>query len=201
MNQVADRIANFQELMKKHKIDIYVVPTADYHQSEYVGEHFKAREYITGFTGSAGTAVVSKTEARLWTDGRYFIQAAKQLEGTTVELMKMGQPGVPKIGEYLETALAEGENVGFDGRVVSVTEGEEYEKIASEKNGKVVYAYDLIDEVWEDRPILSEEPVFELEQKYTGETVESKLARTRAAMKEAGATAHVLTTLMTSAGH
>ena len=68
--------------------------------------------------------------------------------------MKMGQPGVPKIGEYLETALAEGENVGFDGRVVSVTEGEEYEKIASEKNGKVVYAYDLIDEVWEDRPIL-----------------------------------------------
>ena len=91
---------------------------------------FKAREYITGFTGSAGTAVVSKTEARLWTDGRYFIQAAKQLEGTTVELMKMGQPGVPKIGEYLETALAEGENVGFDGRVVSVTEGEEYEKIA-----------------------------------------------------------------------
>ena len=121
--------------------------------------------------------------------------AAKQLEGTTVELMKMGQPGVPKIGEYLETALAEGENVGFDGRVVSVTEGEEYEKIASEKNGKVVYAYDLIDEVWEDRPILSEEPVFELEQKYTGETVESKLARTRAAMKEAGATAHVLTTL------
>lgn len=122
-------------------------------------------------------------------------QAAKQLEGTTVELMKMGQPGVPKIGEYLETALAEGETVGFDGRVVSVTEGEEYEKIASEKNGKVVYAYDLIDEVWEDRPILSEEPVFELEQKYTGETVESKLARTRAAMKEAGATAHVLTTL------
>ena len=95
----------------------------------------------------------------------------------------------------METALAEGENVGFDGRVVSVTEGEEYEKIASEKNGKVVYAYDLIDEVWEDRPILSEEPVFELEQKYTGETVESKLARTRAAMKEAGATAHVLTTL------
>ena len=95
----------------------------------------------------------------------------------------------------METALAEGETVGFDGRVVSVTEGEEYEKIASEKNGKVVYAYDLIDEVWEDRPILSEEPVFELEQKYTGETVESKLARTRAAMKEAGATAHVLTTL------
>lgn len=195
MSTIPERLEKLREKMQEKGIDIYIIPTADFHQSEYVGEHFKAREYITGFTGSAGTAVVSKTEARLWTDGRYFIQAAKQLEGTTVELMKMGQPGVPKIGEYLETALAEGENVGFDGRVVSVTEGEEYEKIASEKNGKVVYAYDLIDEVWEDRPILSEEPVFELEQKYTGETVESKLARTRAAMKEAGATAHVLTTL------
>lgn len=195
MSTIPERLEKLRAKMQEKGIDIYIIPTADFHQSEYVGEHFKAREYITGFTGSAGTAVVSKTEARLWTDGRYFIQAAKQLEGTTVELMKMGQPGVPKIGEYLETALAEGETVGFDGRVVSVTEGEEYEKIASEKNGKVVYAYDLIDEVWEDRPILSEEPVFELEQKYTGETVESKLARTRAAMKEAGATAHVLTTL------
>ena len=195
MSTIPERLEKLREKMQEKGIDIYIIPTADFHQSEYVGEHFKAREYITGFTGSAGTAVVSKTEARLWTDGRYFIQAAKQLEGTTVELMKMGQPGVPKIGEYLETALAEGETVGFDGRVVSVTEGEGYEKIASEKNGKVVYAYDLIDEVWEDRPILSEEPVFELEQKYTGETVESKLARTRAAMKEAGATAHVLTTL------
>ena len=97
----------------------------------------------------------------------------------------------------METALAEGETVGFDGRVVSVTEGEEYEKIASEKNGKVVYAYDLIDEVWEDRPILSEEPVFELEQKYTGETVESKLARTRAAMRQHTFLPH----WMTSAGH
>ena len=185
MSTIPERLEKLRAKMQEKGIDIYIIPTADFHQSEYVGEHFKAREYITGFTGSAGTAVVSKTEARLWTDGRYFIQAAKQLEGTTVELMKMGQPGVPKIGEYLETALAEGETVGFDGRVVSVTEGEEYEKIASEKNGKVVYAYDLIDEVWEDRPILSEEPVFELEQKYTGETVESKLARTRAAMKEA----------------
>ena len=182
---VTERITALRKQMKEKGIDAYLVPTDDFHGSEYVGDYFKCRKYITGFTGSAGTAVIMQDMAGLWTDGRYFIQAAKQLEGTTVELMKMGQPGVPKIGEYLETALAEGETVGFDGRVVSVTEGEEYEKIASEKNGKVVYAYDLIDEVWEDRPILSEEPVFELEQKYTGETVESKLARTRAAMKEA----------------
>ena len=131
MSTIPERLEKLRAKMQEKGIDIYIIPTADFHQSEYVGEHFKAREYITGFTGSAGTAVVSKTEARLWTDGRYFIQAAKQLEGTTVELMKMGQPGVPKIGEYLETALAEGETVGFDGRVVSVTEGEEYEKILS----------------------------------------------------------------------
>ena len=195
MSTIPERLEKLRAKMQEKGIDFYIIPTADFHQSEYVGEHFKARKYITGFTGSAGTAVVSKTEARLWTDGRYFIQAAKQLEGTTVELMKMGEPGVPKIGEYLEEALQSGETIGFDGRVVSVTEGEGYEKIAAKKNGKVAYAYDLIDEVWEDRPPLSEEPVFELEQKYAGETVASKLARTREEMKKAGATAHVLTTL------
>ena len=90
MSTIPERLEKLREKMQEKGIDIYIIPTADFHQSEYVGEHFKAREYITGFTGSAGTAVVSKTEARLWTDGRYFIQAAKQLEGTTVELMKMG---------------------------------------------------------------------------------------------------------------
>ena len=94
MSTIPERLEKLRAKMQEKGIDIYIIPTADFHQSEYVGEHFKAREYITGFTGSAGTAVVSKTEARLWTDGRYFIQAAKQLEGTTVELMKMGQPGV-----------------------------------------------------------------------------------------------------------
>ena len=97
MNQIADRIANFQELMKKHKIDAYVVPTADYHQSEYVGDYFKEREFLTGFTGSAGTAVVTKNSAYLWTDGRYFLRAATQLKGTGVQLMKMGEPEVPTI--------------------------------------------------------------------------------------------------------
>ena len=87
MSTIPERLEKLRAKMQEKGIDIYIIPTADFHQSEYVGEHFKAREYITGFTGSAGTAVVSKTEARLWTDGRYFIQAAKQLEGTTVELM------------------------------------------------------------------------------------------------------------------
>lgn len=192
---VPERIAKLRSLMEEKGIDIYVVPTADFHQSEYVGEHFKARKFITGFSGSAGTAVITKTEAHLWTDGRYFIQAAKQLAGSTVNLMKMGEPGVPTILEYLSDKLPENGTLGFDGRVVSMGEGQDYEAIASAKHGKIIYDYDLIDEIWTDRPELSTEPVFALDLKYTGESVASKLGRIRESMKECGATAHVLTTL------
>ncbi len=94
---IQERLKALREQMKEKKIDIYIVPTADFHQTEYVGEYFKARKYITNFSGSAGTAVITADEARLWTDGRYFIQAAEQIAGTTVELMKMGEPGVPTI--------------------------------------------------------------------------------------------------------
>lgn len=192
---VPERIAKLRSFMEEKGIDIYVVPTADFHQSEYVGEHFKVREFITGFTGSAGTAVITKTEAYLWTDGRYFIQAAKQLEGSTVGLMKMGEPGVPTLLEYLSDKLPENGTLGFDGRAVSMGEGQDYEAIAASKNGNIVYDYDLIDAIWTDRPALSTEPVFALDIKYTGESVASKLGRIRESMKACGATSHVLTTL------
>lgn len=192
---IAEKIARLREKMAEKGMDVYVIPTADFHQSEYVGGHFKARAYMTGFTGSAGTAVITASEARLWTDGRYFIQAGKQLAGSPVELMKMGEPGVPTLNEYLQTAVPEGGVLGFDGRVITMGSGLEYEKITAEKNAKIVYDYDLVDEVWEDRPALSEEPVFALELKYAGETTESKLARIREYMKECGAAKHILTTL------
>lgn len=192
---VPERLSALRKCMEEKNIDVYVVPTADFHQSEYVGEHFKARKFITGFSGSAGTAVITKTEARLWTDGRYFIQAAAQLEGTTVELMKMGEPGVPEMNAYIEEVLQAGETLGFDGRVVSIGEGEGYAAIAAKKNAKVNYQVDLIDEIWEDRPALSEEPAFDLDVKYAGETVESKLARIREEMKESGANVHVVSTI------
>lgn len=192
---VPERLSALRKCMEEKNIDVYVVPTADFHQSEYVGEHFKARKFITGFSGSAGTAVITKTEARLWTDGRYFIQAAAQLEGTTIELMKMGEPGVPEMNAYIEEVLKEGETLGFDGRVVSVGEGEGYAAIARKKNAKVNYQVDLIDEIWEDRPVLSEEPAFNLDVKYAGETVASKLARIREEMKEAGTNVHVVSTI------
>ena len=192
---VPERLSALRKCMEEKNIDVYVVPTADFHQSEYVGEHFKARKFITGFSGSAGTAVITKTEARLWTDGRYFIQAAAQLEGTTVELMKMGEPDVPELNAYIEEVLKEGETLGFDGRVVSVGEGEGYAAIARKKNAKVNYQVDLIDEIWEDRPVLSEEPAFDLDVKYAGETVASKLARIREEMKQAGTNVHVVSTI------
>lgn len=192
---IQERIKNLREQMREKNVAIYVVPTADFHQTEYVGEYFKARKYITNFSGSAGTAVITADEARLWVDGRYFIQAAEQIAGTGVEMMKMGEPGVPTIEEYLKDTLQEGEAIGFDGRVVSMGDGLTYEKIAADKNGKVVYAYDLIDAIWKDRPALSEEPAWILEQKYAGETTKSKLTRVREYMTNSKASVHVLTSI------
>lgn len=193
--RVEERIAKLREQMKERGMDVYIVPTADFHQSEYVGEHFKARKFMTGFSGSAGTAVFTMTEARLWVDGRYFIQAAAQIEGTSIEMMKMGEPGVPTIDEYLTEAIPENGTLGFDGRVVAMGSGRRYEDIVEKKHGKIEYAYDLVGEIWEDRPELSKEPVFVLEEKYTGESTASKLKRIREKMEANQATVHVLTTL------
>ena len=192
---VPERLAALRQCMKEKNIDVYVVPTADFHQSEYVGEHFKARKFITGFSGSAGTALITLTDARLWTDARYFLQAAKEMEGNTVQLMKMGEPEVPTINEYIEEILKPGETLGFDGRVVSLGEGEAYAAIAEKKGASVNYQVDLIDEAWENRPPLSEEPAFELDVKYAGETVASKLERIRKEMEKAGANTHVVSTI------
>ncbi len=162
---VPERLSALRKIMKEKGITMLIVPTADFHQSEYVGEHFKERMFITGFTGSAGTALIGLEEARLWTDGRYFIQAAKQLEGTTVELMKMFEPGVPSLEAFLEEHLKEGDTLAFDGRAVSVGEGQEYARIAEKKKAKILYDEDFVDPVWKDRPALSEEPAFDLDGK------------------------------------
>lgn len=193
--KVSDRVAKLRDLMKDNKIDLYMVPTADYHNSEYVGEHFKERAFLTGFTGSAGTALVKEDKAGLWTDGRYFLQAGNQLQGSGVDLYKMGEPDVPTINEFVENELKEGGVLGFDGRSVPFGDGVELESIVKAKNGSIVYDLDLVDEVWEDRPPLSEEPIFYLDEKYSGESAASKIERVRAQMKKFGAEAHIITTL------
>lgn len=192
---VNERITALRERMKEKKIDAYLVPTDDFHASEYVGEYFKCRKYITGFTGSAGTAVIMQDMAGLWTDGRYFIQAAAQLEGTGVDLFKMGEPGVPTIHQFLEEKLGEGMCLGFDGRTISAKEASELLEALGKKGASLSVDYDLAGEVWEDRPALSCEPVMELDVKWAGESRADKCAKIRKAMEEKGADAFVLTSL------
>lgn len=192
---IPERLAKLRAEMEKRNIAIYVVPTADFHESEYVGEYFKARKYMTGFTGSAGTAVITMTEAGLWTDARYFLQAGKQLEGSTVTLYKMGEEGVPTVTEYIEKTLKEGEVIGFDGRVINDGLGNRFAEIAKAKNGSLYVEEDLVDLIWEDRPNLPAEPVWILEEKYAGESTKSKLERVRAKMEEKKATIHLLSSL------
>ncbi|MCI9614851.1 MAG: aminopeptidase P family protein [Dorea sp.] len=192
---VPERISALRSLMEEKGYDVYLVPTDDSHQSEYVGEYFKARAFITGFTGSAGTAVITKTDAGLWTDGRYFIQAAAQLEGSGITLFKAGQPDVPTIEAYITDVIPEGGTLGFDGRVVAMGQGQALKAALAAKNARIDYSEDLIDRIWEDRPALSTKPAFALSVEYTGESTADKLSRIREAMKKEGADVHILAAL------
>ena len=182
-------------LMKEKKIDAYLVPTDDFHGSEYVGDYFKCRKYITGFTGSAGTAIITQDMAGLWTDGRYFIQAADQLRDTTIELFKSGEPGVPTVHQFLNDKLEEGMCLGFDGRTVSAKEAEELQELLQEKHITFSVNDDLIGEIWEDRPALSCEPVMELDIRWTGKSRADKIAEIREQMKAKEADTFILTSL------
>lgn len=182
-------------LMKEKKIDAYLVATDDFHGSEYVGDYFKCRKYITGFTGSAGTAIITQDMAGLWTDGRYFIQAADQLRDTTIELFKSGEPGVPTMHQFLNDKLEEGMCLGFDGRTVSAREAEELQELLQEKHITFSVNDDLIGEIWEDRPVLSCEPVMELDVRWTGKSRADKIAEIREQMKAKEADTFILTSL------
>ncbi|MDD2980257.1 MAG: aminopeptidase P family protein [Hespellia sp.] len=192
---ITERIQHLRTEMEKREMDAYMIPSDDYHQSEYVGNYFRAREYISGFTGSAGTVVVGLDWAGLWTDGRYFIQAEQQLTGSGIELFRAGEDGVPTIEEYLAEKLPENGCVGFDGRVIARSKGEELQKALSEKRIRLQYEEDLIDLIWTDRPAMSKHAVYLLDEKYAGESAASKLARVREAMKEAGAAMHLSASL------
>ena len=181
--------------MKEKKIDAYLVATDDFHGSEYVGDYFKCRKYITGFTGSAGTAIITQDMAGLWTDGRYFIQAADQLRDTTIELFKSGEPGVPTVHQFLNDKLEEGMCLGFDGRTVSAREAEELQELLQEKHITFSVNDDLIGEIWEDRPALSCEPVMELDIRWTGKSRADKIAEIREQMKAKEADTFILTSL------
>lgn len=183
-NTIEMRLQALRLLMKQRELAAYIIPTDDFHNSEYVGDYFKAREYMSGFTGSAGTLVVMEDEAALWTDGRYFIQAQEQLRGTSILLMKAGQPGVPTIAEYLQEKLWESAKAGFDGRTVT----EQFVKgIAEKTDTKGITFYgeeDLVGMLWKERPKLSAEPVWELDVRYAGVSREEKLEAVREKMRQ-----------------
>nr|WP_206198380.1 aminopeptidase P family protein [Paraclostridium bifermentans] len=192
---ISGRLESLRKYMGEYKIDAYIIPSSDNHQSEYVGDYFKSRAYISGFTGSAGTLVVTMDEAGLWTDGRYFIQAENQLKNTGIKLFKMGEEGVPTTQEFICEKLSKGSTLGFDGRLISANEGKSLEEKLKEKNVSIKYEYDLVDRVWNDRPSLSNEKAFLLKVNYAGETFSSKLERLREVMKEKNVTSHIITTL------
>lgn len=192
---VPQRLAALRSLMRQKGIDAYMIPTDDYHSSEYVGDFFKCRRFLTGFTGSAGTAVVTSDFAGLWTDGRYFIQAAAQLEGSGFTLMRMGQEGVPTIEEFLEANMTEGQTLGFDGRTVTAQGGEKLAQLLEKKQIRIDSSQDLVGEIWEERPALSCEKVWELDPIYAGKSRIEKIREMRKAMAACKATYLLITSL------
>ncbi|MBD5130951.1 MAG: aminopeptidase P family protein [Ruminococcaceae bacterium] len=177
------QIDELRGLMSARGIFAYIVPTDDFHGSEYVGAHFKLREYLSGFTGSAGTLVVTLDEAALWTDGRYFIQAERELSGSGIALMKAGEPQTPTIERFLLDKMPENSSLGFDGRTVTTAFAMRLCKVLNPKNITLKADEDLGGTVWKNRPPLSKKPVFELSESVCGMSRREKLTNIREKMK------------------
>lgn len=191
MNTAKQRIEALRGALKQAGIDFYIVPTADFHNSEYVDGYFKVREFLSGFTGSNGTLVVSRAEAGLWTDGRYFVQAERELAGSDIVLYRMGEEGVPTIQEYLKKNVSDGQTVGFDGRVISASFGKKLEKTFEGRLVTIAYEKDIVDALWADRPAIPASRVWAVPEELCGESAAQKLAKVREKMKSENA-AHLL---------
>ena len=181
--------------MSKYGVDYYMMPTSDFHNSEYSADFFKVREYFCGFDGSNGTLVIGRDFAGMWTDGRYFIQAENQMKGTGVELYKMMEEGVPTIREFLKQNMKRSEKLGFDGRVVSTGIGENLEKDLAEVGAELVIDKDLAEEVWTDRPMLPCHDMYIIPEEYCGMSFSEKLEKVREKMREYGTDIHILSKL------
>ena len=190
-----EKIAELRKLMEAQKIDAFIVPSTDPHQSEYPAECWKARAWLSGFTGSAGTVVVTQKKAGLWTDPRYHIRGETELMASGIELYKFGLLGVPSYIEWLYQELNEGSAIGFDGNVVSVAEVRKLKNAFQSKAIAIVTQHDLIGMLWHDRPDVPKNPVYLYDEKFAGESRKSKIHRIREKLKEHGANAHLLTTL------
>jgi Xaa-Pro aminopeptidase len=191
---IQTRIQKLRALMEERNIAAYIIPSSDPHQSEYVAEHYATRAYMTGFTGSAGTAIITLNEAGLWTDGRYFVQAESELKDTGVTLFRMGEAGVPTIEKFLHT-LPQASKIGFDGKVISVDYFRKFHTTLTNKNFTYVMDEDLIDLVWEDRPAVPCTAVISHAVEFTGQSREDKIKQVVAQMKQMGASYYVISSL------
>ena len=189
------RVAALREKMRENGVDAYLVLTDDFHASEYVDSYFKCRKWLSGFRGSAGTLVVTQDEAGLWTDGRYFLAAAEQLRGTGIELRKMGEPGVPTIPEYLKQTMKDGQCLGYDGRTVTDGYARMLKSALSGKEIRFAETLDLVGELWTDRPPFPAHPIWELDERYAGQSRADKFSLLRRKMAELGADWHLLASL------
>ena len=196
---IADKLAGLRRAMAEKNIDTYIILSSDAHQSEYVGDYWKARAYMSGFTGSAGTLVVSADKAACWVDGRYFLQGAEQLAGTEIEMMKMGEPGVPTYEEWAIEQTPEKGTIGIDGRTVGCAQIEALKPRLARKALGLSCQDDLVAQVWTDRPSLPLDPVFELPVEYAGESREEKIGRLQEHMKKIEADYYLIASLEDSA--
>jgi len=192
---ILQRLAALRAAMKERGIDFYMMPTADFHNSEYVNDYFKVREYFCNFSGSNGTLLVWQEGAGLWTDGRYFIQAEMELAGTSVELFRMLDEGVPTITEFLQANMEQGQTLGFDGRVISTNQGREYEEKLAAKEIKLVYEVDLSEKIWKDRPAFPAGKVIVLKDELAGKSFEEKRREVMEKVAKEGAQELLLTKL------
>ncbi len=192
---IPERIAALREAMKQHKIDAYIIPTSDPHMSEYPADCWKYREWISGFTGSAGTVIITADKAGLWTDSRYFLQASTQLEGTGIELFKMMLPETPTIPEFLTHELKEGQTVGLNGETYSLADARSLEKALAEKEIKLNTNASLIDPIWKERPAIPEASMFEMPIELSGKSTEDKLIDINKMLHKAGADCTILSAL------
>lgn len=187
MDSRAAKLDTLRQSMKEKNIDYYIIPTSDFHNSEYVGDYFKIRQYYSGFAGSNGTLLVGIDMAGLWTDGRYFVQAAKELAGSGITLFRMGEEGVPTIPEYIKEHGKKDCRIGFDGRILRRNYVEKMLKTCKTLEPQLFYDEDTAGALWTDRPLLSAEPVYAMDEKYCGMTVAEKWSMVWKKMEEAEA--------------
>lgn len=199
MNAAAERLKQLRELMKREKTDMFFIPSSDDHDSEYVAPHDQVREFFSGFTGSAGTLIATQTEAGLWTDGRYHVQAEKELEGSGIRLYKVGLKDVPSPSEYIKKNLGAGRTLAVNGFVITKKTERMLSEICEDCGASLCLDIDPAHGIWKDRPARPAEPAWRLEECYAGESTAAKLNRLRERMKEEEATAVVIGELESAA--